>query len=195
VAIAYNYSALNILRGDNMPENEEMEFQPRGSIIKVIPDIANRSLFGSLGQQVAEDITDINKILEKLGETDVKNLPLQVSILVHYLLRNYTTTPLGYIIDPVNGTSILKDRMLQILQLLESIVERKIRELQREARIRRKDPGFDIGQKIDDIINLHHIIMLASRESMNRLRNLQSINARPDKRPPLANVKIGYDII
>ena len=180
-----------------MPEEETKpyeEYEIKGALIKIMPSLADQNLFRKLSVQIQEDYKVVEQLLEALG-SEIKHQPAEVSTLVHSLLRNYTGTALGYIIDPLHSKSIIVDRITQICEIIMLITERRIMRLLDKVRKGQLAPNDDISREINNIIRLHEISMIAIREVTNRLITLARINAPAPYRPPLANVKMGFDLM
>jgi len=175
---------------------EAKEYEARGAIIKIMSQTADQHLFRKLSLQVDEDYKVIEEILRELGaEDEIRKQPLEISTLVHYLLKNYMGTALGQIIHPLHGKQIIVDRLIQITELLAIITERRISNMLERIRKGQIPPTEDVSKEIKTIIRMHQISMIAIREALNRFITLLHINAPAPLRPPLANVKMGYDLM
>jgi len=164
-----------------------------GAIVKVDPVLAEEVLFQKIPQQVTTT-PDVAKILKQLNE--VESGPQQVMALVHVLMRQVIATPLGHIIPPEAGARIVKDRIVQSATALLSVLMDRIRELQAEIESSlREGREYEVEEKVRKIISMHLASMVAIREVMNRYLVLYTINLPPNLRPPLAQVKLGMEVI
>lgn len=177
----------------NRREEEEIEY--KGALIKIQPQFSEQFLFRGMQSQVSEDVRMIEEVLrEELKADEVRKQPVEFGVIVHYLLRNYTSTLLGQIVHPIHGRVVIRDRIVQIAETLLMVVERKYRKIMEQIEEGRIPPTENLREEIERILRLHTTAMLAIRESVNRLQTLHHINAPPTQRPPLANTKIGYEL-
>lgn len=177
---------------NDQPETQE-QVQPQGAIIKVYPEHAERNLFRMLGIQINADVKELEQLLHEMGIEEIKDLPSKEAVMLHFQLRHTTGTTLGQIIDPVNGKGIIVDRIIQTYERVSTIMEKKIEKLLKNMEYSKLNK-IDVVKEVDEIITLYDIAMRCVRETMNKLTTLVSINAPATLRPPLANVKLGYDL-
>lgn len=173
--------------------SEEVEYL--GTLIRVQPQLSEQFLFKSMQSQISEDVRMIEEVLrEELKADEVRKQPVEFGVIVHYLLRNYTSTLLGQIVHPIYGRVVIRDRIVQIAETLLMVVERRYNQIMKQIEEGRIPPTESLREEIERILRLHTTAMLAIRESINRLQTLHHINAPPTQRPPLANTKIGYEL-
>ena len=162
---------------------------PQLSIIRIDSSVAEDYLFKQIAIQLLEPYTPED------FETRIEAIPKTVSRLVHVITKEYFSTPLGgQILDPRYSREILVDRVAQFIEILLSVQREYIRSLKeriRERRIR----GEDFEYELKRILNNFDVIFIVARELMNRLNVLMQINLPGRLRPPLANVKLGYEIV
>ena len=165
----------------------------RAAIIKIDPLLAEESLFQRLQQQVAAT-PDIAKIIKEYSEAE--SGPKAIMAIVHVLLRQALASPLGYIIPPDAGANIVKDRIVQSATTLLEMLQEQVRKTQEEIeKSLREGRDYEVEKNARRIIALHHLSLLAIREVMNRYIVLYTINLPPNLRPPLAEVKLGMEVI
>lgn len=174
-------------------EDEETQIQSQGAIIKVYPDHAERNLFNKISIQANIDVKELEQLLQEMGIEEIKELPSKEAVMLHFQLRNVIGTTLGQIIDPVNGKGIVVDRIIQAYERVSAIVEKKIEKLIKGMEYSKLN-RIDVIKEVEDIVQIYNISMRVLRETMNRLITLVSVNAPATLRPPLANVKLGYDL-
>lgn len=172
-------------------ETEELTEGVKGVIIKVDPRNAEESLFKQMSYQVSEDTT----IHEFPKEVDaIKDIPTKVSFLIHFLTKHYMGSVLGgQIISPHMGKDIYLDRSIQFAEVLVTIHNRRLSELEKKIN-EKKIRGEDFEYELREMLEWLELSFLTIRELLNRLLTSVHVNAPPPVRPPLVNVKLGYDM-
>jgi len=174
---------------------EEAELEYQGALIKVDPIFAERNIFekiaGSLDQQV---LKAMDEVIENLGGRDIEASTIAVKALSYKLKSLFIDPVLGQIIHPIHGKEILMDRIELMCDISLSVLQQRLQSLIDKIKTRQYSPDEDIGGKLAQLLYMYEILTLALRETMNQLLTLFHINVPPTKRPPLANVKIGFDI-
>jgi len=162
---------------------------PKGVIIRVDTESVERSLFQQIAKQLLEPYRpeDYEQRLERI--------PLEVSKLVELIMKYYVSTPLGgQILDPVHSIDIIIDRIIQFVEILFTVQREYIHEIKSKIK-NRTISREEVEDLVRRLLQNYKIIFITTRELMNRLYVLLQINAPAKIRPPLANVKIGYDVI
>jgi len=172
---------------DDDKDYEEISMKP--TIIQVDPGVVENSLFRSMGYQAdSHDSLELTKELEEL-----KGIPDKVGVLLELLTRNYLRTLLGgQIISPLMGEDIVLDRVVQFTEMLMSVYIKNINKLVKNIEAK-KISGEDFEIELVSLIEYMDSFFIVIREVMNRLITVMHINAPQPVRPPLVNVKIGYD--
>ena len=159
-------------------------------IIKIDPRTVEDILFRQMAYQISEE-TPIQEIPPEV-ET-VKELPTRAAILIHFLTKHYMSTVLGgQIISPYMGRDIALDRIIQYAEMLLSVLYNRLQELEKEIRAK-KMRGEDFEKEVHLMLDNMEIILIVVREITNRILTAMHINSPPPLRPPLVNVKLGYD--
>jgi len=165
---------------------EEAE-QP-GYIIKVDSRAAEENLFRLLAYQA-----DSKYAIKTPEVEEIKRVPSKVSAYIHELTRHYFNTILGgQIISPYMGRDIVLDRAIPFTEVLLSMLHERIQNLSKEIESK-KLRGEDFEKEIRELLEYPEIAFITVRELLNRLLTAVHINAPPHLRPPLVNVKLGYD--
>ena len=181
----------------SMPEEESRRNDEivgrRTAVIKIDPLLAEENLFQKLQQQVVKD-GKIEKLLKKFRE--IESGPQTVMALVHVLMRQVLANPLGYIIPPEYGAGIVKDRIVQLATILLNMLAEEVDKFEKEIEQALKEKkDYEVEQTVSKMIALHQNSLIAIREIMNRLLVLYLLNHPPELRPPLAQVKLGMEVI
>jgi len=172
-----------VLRGKNS----------RAAIVRIDPTVAEEALFRKLQQQVIED-EKIDEVLARLSE--LKSGPEQVAAIVHVVMKQNVGTLLGYIIPPESGAGIIKDRIVQIAVVLLEMLREKVQRIEEEiSQSLREGKDYEVNDRVRELIQEHHSAIIAIREIMNRFLVLYHLNLPPGYRPPLAQVKLGMEVI
>ena len=163
------------------------------AIVKIDTFSAEENIFQKLQQQVVSD-GKIEKILEEYK--DVESGPQLVMALVHMMMRQVVASPLGHIIPPEAGSSIVKDRIVQAATTILEMLTDKLRQIDEDIeRSMREGKEYEVDKNVRKMIVLHQSAMTAIREIMNRYLVLYSMNLPPSMRPPLMQVKLGMEIV
>jgi len=163
---------------------------PRGVIIKIDARAAEESLFRAMSYQISEDTT-IQEIPKEVDE--IKGLPLKASLLIHFLTKHYFGSILGgQIISPHMGKDIVLDRIIQFTEMLLSIHHNRLTSLQKKI-VEKKLRGEDFESELRELLEYLDLVFIVVRELINRQLTAVHVNAPPPLRPPLVNVKLGYD--
>lgn len=162
----------------------------RGVIIKVDTTSVEESLFKQIAQQIVEyrpTKVEEEDTIGKLAESIVR--------IVHIVTKNYFASPLGgQIIDPRRSKNIVVDRIIQFSEILLSVYREYVDAVERKVYEKSINPE-EVEKTISDLVFKIPVIFLAIRELINRMYQLLQINAPANERPPLANIKIGYDLL
>ena len=173
-------------------EAEERAQSPRGVIIKIDSRQAEETLFKQMAYQISED-TRLSELPEEIEK--IKDIPMKISTLLHFLTKHYLSVPLGgQIISPLFGKEIVIDRIAQFSEMLLSVINNRLLELQHKIE-EKKMKGEDFEEEIREILTSIDISFIVVRELINRQLTAVHINAPVNLRPPLANVKIGFEKI
>jgi len=165
----------------------------RAAVLKIDPLIAEENLFQKLSKQVESD-SSIRKVLEELKS--VQSGPARTAAIVHMMMRHNVSTLLGHIIPPQSGSKIIKDRIVQAATILLEMLREEVEKLEKEiTQSIREGKDFEVGRNVKKMIQLHLDVLIAIREIMNRYIVLYSLNLPPEYRPPLAQVKLGVEVI
>ena len=178
-----------------MPEDQKKadEVPLEAGIIKIAPQIPEKLLFERLNINIERD-ANVLSILERLK--DVVEGPERVYTIVHILLKQPLSSPLGYIIPPNAGSGILKDRMVQVSSILINFLSDMVKSFENEIMAAiQEGKNYEVEAKTRELIQYHIDAMIAAREAINRLFILYTINLPAKYRPPLANVKFGLDML
>ena len=175
---------------ERVPKREREIDTPRGVIIKIDPRTCEDILFRQMAYQLGED-TSIQEIPKEVDE--IKEIPMRASMLMHFLTKNYLSTLLGgQIISPFMGKMIVLDRISQFGEILLSVCKRRISDLEKRI-YEKKMRGEDFEKEIREILEDFELTFIVIRELINRLLTALHINSPPPIRPPLVNIKLGYD--
>jgi len=162
-----------------------------GYIIKIDSARAEQILFEEMAHNYAKILKapEIPDDIRQLGKP-----PDRVALIVHLMMMHYTGTMLGgQIISPQFGLDIFIDRVIQVAEiLLHRVGVEKLRELGRKIR-EKKVKGEDVIRELQEIQAWKTDVFIATREVINRFLTAMHINAPPPVRPPLVNIKLGYD--
>lgn len=165
----------------------------RLAIVKVDPLLAEEHFFQKLQQQVVETRT-INEFIKKFSE--VESGPDAVMSLVHILMRQIVSKPLGYIVHPETGASIIRDRIVQSATILIDLLKEEIHNIEMEIeKSLREGRDYEVEKNVRKMVSLHQVGLIAIREVMNRFMTLYTINLPSNMRPPLAQLKLGMEVI
>jgi len=165
----------------------------RKAVIRVNPGLAEETIFRKLPQQVIED-EKIEDVLERLSE--LKSGPERVAAIVHLVMKQNVGTTLGYIIPPETGANIIKDRIVQNATVLLEMLKEEVDKLNIEIEVAlREGKDYKVAENVKDIVQVHHESLIAIREIMNRYLVLYMLNMPANMRPPLAQIKLGMEII
>lgn len=162
-----------------------------GAIIKVDPRFPEEFLFKQMSYQYSRETTLSE--LPKIPEVErVRQLPDKVAIVLHHVLFHYMGSMLGgQIISPQFGMPIYLDRIAQIVEMLISVAETTLASLVERIQEGRIEPE-EVAEKVEEALEWVDITFIVAREAMNRKLTAVHINAPPQLRPPLVNIKIGY---
>ncbi len=167
----------------------EREGEGARGIIRVEAGLAEENLFKQLALQILEAYAP------EEFETRIESMPRMVAKLVHIITKEYFSTPLGgQILDPRYSRDIVIDRVCQFMEVLLNVHRRYIEELLQNIQYK-KMKGEEFRDELAKILNNFKIIYIVARELMNRLLVLSQINLPAPVRPPLANVKLGFEIV
>ncbi len=161
----------------------------QGVIIRVDTAAAESHLFEKIAKQLLEPYEPED------AEARLQRIPLTVAKLLDLIMKHYVSTPLGgQILHPSESSDILIDRISQFAEILFAVQREYIREI--KARIRsRTITKEEIETQVRNLQQNFDIISITLRELMNRQYVLLQINAPAPLRPPLANIKMGFDIV
>lgn len=165
--------------------------EPPAMVIRIDPKAVEETLFREFHYQMEVD--------EKEGLPEdaeaIKGVPSKIAGLIQVLTRHYFSSVLGgKIISPHFGKDILIDRAIQFTEILFSIHTQRIADLVKkieEKRIR----GEDFENEIRELLQYPETAFITVRELINRLLTALHINLPPELRPPLVNLKVGYDVV
>jgi len=163
---------------------------PRGVIIRIDSRAAEEQFFRAMSYQISEDTT-IQEIPKEAEE--IKSLPQKASLLIHFLTKHYFGSILGgQIISPHMGKDIVLDRIIQFAEMLLTIHQNRLNNLQKKI-LEKKLRGEDFENELRELLEYLDMSFLVVRELINRQLTAVHVNAPPPLRPPLVNVKLGYD--
>jgi hypothetical protein len=172
-------------------QGEETRFVPRGAILRVDPSVAE-NLFKGITYNLPSEVT-LKEIEDQL-RAELSKTPSKVAALIHFGSRVYFQTLLGGQIIPPQARQVLMDRVSQFAQILFQMELKRIREL--KAKIQQKAlSGEAFEQELQEIEEEIVTYFIAIREFINRMLTVLYINAPANVRPPLANVKLGFEIL
>jgi len=162
-----------------------------GVIIKVDPRFAEEFLFRQMGIQISRETT-ISE-LPRIPEAErVRELPDKVAVVLHNILNHYLGSMLGgQIISPQFGMPIYLDRVAQTVEMQVSVAESTLAKLIEDIEANRAKPE-EVAEKVEQVLEWMDITFIVAREAMNRMLTAVHINAPPQLRPPLVNIKMGY---
>jgi len=171
------------------PRRRGRDAAPQINIIRVDSSIAEDYLFKQIAMQMLEPYAPED------FEARIEMIPKAVSKLLHVITKDYFSTPLGgQIMDPRYSKEIVVDRICQFIEILIGVQREYINGLLQRMKSSRIG-GEDFEMEIKKILTNFNIIYIVARELMNRLLIVMQINLPSRMRPPLANVKLGYEII
>jgi len=162
----------------------------RGLVIKVDSRITEDTLFKEMAYQIPQQMlpSEVSKDL-----ADLSSVPRKVTQFVHSILQPYMSTILGgQIISPHMGKDIVIDRIIQFAEIMLVQVQSRLGALSKKI-YEKKIRGEDFEAELRDIFDTIDTSFITVRELINRLLTTVHINAPATIRPPLANIKIGYD--
>lgn len=172
----------------------------RTALIRVTPQFAEGNLIAKLATQVSPELQQElrQKPEEELsayfGGRAVTRYPNVVALMVHVLMRHYTSSVLGHIIPPTMGRTIILDRIRQVASTLLDEYRSYVDEVTRKI-AEKKLAGKDFEDEVRNLIALQKLILIALSELANRWATLYTVNLPVRQRPPLANVKMGIEVI
>jgi len=165
--------------------------EPPAVVIKVDPKIVDETLFREF--QIQMEVEPQEQLPEEARE--IKEIPAKVASLIQVLTKHYFASALGgKIISPHFGRDILIDRAIQFTEILFSIHRQRISTLVKKIE-EKKLMGEDFEKEIRELIEYPDLAFVTVRELLNRLLTALHINLPPELRPPLVNVKLGYDVV
>ncbi len=167
------------------------------TLVKINPAVAEASLFTKLSVQLSPELVqEIKQGKSELlpPERIIVKYPNQVALMIHTLMRHNTSSVLGQIIPPSMGRTIIIDRISQAATVLLDEYREHVEKVTNKI-LEKKLRGEDFEEEIRSLVEMQKLIMIALREITNRLAVLYAINLPVRARPPLANVKMGYEAI
>ncbi len=178
-------------RGGDQREEVLQALLGRPTLVRLDSMIAEKSLFEKLSYQVSREL-----VLPKEKEKEIPAMTFasSVAMMVHSLLRHNTSTTLGHIVSPQWGRKIVVDRIIQACEILIEEYKSKVYETTSKI-LDKKLRGEDFEGEVRELIEYQRLTLIAMREVINRYVTLFHINMPSPLRPPLANVKIGYEAI
>jgi len=151
-------------------------------VIRLIPELVERFY-----RSIAEEITTSEE--ESVAPPKAVSASLK---LVNETLKDMLSTFLGQIIDPRWNLPQFRDRACQIIEAMLEYYRKSVKLVIERIREKRLE-GMSIERELEKLDSIETIISIASREIINRLYTLMTINAPAEARPPLANVRLGYE--
>jgi len=154
-----------------------------GSVVIRLDPVHVESLFKSLAEAI---------VVEEEVKVEPPKIVKAAFALVNEMLKEQLSTFLGQILDPRWMNEQFKDKSLRIVELLLDYYRQTARRI--VERIKSKQmTGLDVEEELDKLERLELTISVAAREAIDRMFALMVSNSPADFRPPLVNVKLGFE--
>jgi len=171
------------------PEEQMLDMNIRGAIVKVQPHVVNDLILKELAVQLLEELEEVE------GDKKLEEIPKQIIRHIDNVLRPYLSSRLGgQIIHPLFSDTIIMDRIQQFSKIVMGVVKDRISELMDEIESGMLNPE-ELRRRIRKIEIMMSNAFLVIREVANRMFVLVQINAPINARPPLVNSLEGIELI
>ena len=160
--------------------------EPSAALIRIDPRLAMEGLFKGLYIQAADEY----QVDEDLAAA--QSVSLRVHALVEALCKHYFGTVLGQVIHPRFGRGLVIDRIIAANEVIVGLLRRRLVDVL--ARIQAAD-AEEAARLVETMLSDIEFTFIAMREVVNRFMTLLHLNLPASLRPPLANIRIGYDVV